>query len=726
MLAEFFADFTGIGTNWTSCTPRNWKDTKIQVIFTNDYPSATLQSINYEFTGAQATKINNFITTFGVNQGIPYQITVNGQQVFFGVIDTANESSMFQCDNVKCPLKKIGSIDWLMDSAEATTFRAIWDATQPANAFPTISASNPGYKPMPGYPIMGPPPGDPNYQPAIFYYQKFPYCTTFREWETGIIYMMEELSLAQHVYTSLVNTYNAISNTIGSIADATFIEAAAMVVSDAFQLVYDIFLVNALAGLTETLINQTVGVTKYKYGMLVSDLMNAGVYYINNILGTPTSASAQMKFKSTIFDGTGYGGIYKNTCIIPKKNLKVVLGKNLIPSMFGGNLDFSGAGWGQLTEGNEAFAGTIGPPYGYYDGNYKKLINDIKAVFNGSVVVFGNTIQLEEKHFWNNIANFQLPNTEVPGPNVNWLDIPDPHSTNFMTEGAFSYIVRFMTDGSDEMTLKNYKGTTAMATIQPARSYNPLYTLAPPSRDIILPFALAKRKEQYNVAEQVINDLLTGIQDIINTLFVDPLNDVINAINAVVSVVGAKITPLNPIKPVSLTLNRIGYMETSNDTFTTQKIVIGDPQGKNVMHIISDFAPAGVPQFFDPGGAWNTVNPANAPPNGNVVGSYPWTQNPMSAAALLGTPKNNQFHGLNLLTRGNQWKVYKNKTFPMCLTEFLQIVNNTNVLKDAKGNYGKFDKILFNIYLNKAENVDYKINVTYDLNLTEILDIDGN
>ena len=81
--ALFEADFTGTGNNFQSCIPRNYKDTRFQVIFTNDFPSATLQAILFEFvndpTGEKnADNIYQFIAKYGVNQGIPYRISVDG------------------------------------------------------------------------------------------------------------------------------------------------------------------------------------------------------------------------------------------------------------------------------------------------------------------------------------------------------------------------------------------------------------------------------------------------------------------------------------------------------------------------------------------------------------------------------------------------------------------------------------------------------------------------
>ena len=686
--ALFEADFTGTGNNFQSCIPRNYKDTRFQVIFTNDFPSATLQAILFEFvndpTGEKnADNIYQFIAKYGVNQGIPYRISVDGVVLFVGVIDLPKRATRRECVIIKAPLKRIGGIDWFMECAQASPFRAMYDNG-----------------------LFSPPPGDPGYNPnAKFFYGKIPYALTFRDYEQGLLTFIQEITLILHTYKAAADTV-ADANKLGT--DAANDTAVAgtisgIVAGDVLALVgqvaYDVFLLASLTGLTENLINQTVGVTKYKYCMSVMDLINAGLYYINNILGSTVPGT--LTFKSTIFDGTGYGGIYKNTYIIPKKtirpltpttsNLGLPVLEDFVSSLLKG---------GVLTTGNEAIAGTVGPPYGFQDGDLKKLFMDLKTVFNGAVKVVGTEIQFEEQHYWNNVAKFQLPNVDKPGYNANW---PQPDFFNW-DKLAFNYLVRFQTDSTDEMTLKNYKGTTAMCTIQPKNIRNVQYLLPPPSQDIIFPFALAKRKETYNAYEQIIMDILTAITDTINNVLVNPINALINTLNSVLSIFGAHITPLNPLKK-AFGFNRIGWLELSGDSFQIPKIFIADPQGNNIVHVISDWAPSGVPQFF---------NSAGQP------------ENPMSAAAMLGTPANNQFHGLNLATRGNQWLGYENKEFPMCLPDFQLLVNNTNVLTDSNGKFGKFDGLEWWLYNDIAQKATYWINENYDNDLTETLSIDGN
>ena len=660
--------------------PRNWRDTKLECLFTNDFPSATVQAINYEWVKDNAKSINSYIAAglaggTGIGEGIPLQIDINGYVIFSGIIDLANASTEIECDMIKAPIKKIGSIDWFMDMAESIPFSLLVDTG-----------------------IISPPLGDPNYNPsAKYFYKKVPYSITFRDWEQGLFLLLEEFSLIQHIYQAVNETINDITNIGGTATAAGTIAGApaavpmgvAEIISIAADIVYDSLLIIELVSLTETLINQTVGVKKYKYAMTAIDAINAGIYYMNQQGGVPPG----LTFKSSILQGTGYGGIYANTTIMPKKNIKVTLGSNLIPPFLGGKA------WGALTFGNEAWPNTVGPPYGHPDSNLKKLFQDLIQVFNGSVKIIGNQVQFEEQHYWNNIAIYTMPNTGKPGNDI--LNYPAPYGTNW-NELTYSYLLKFLTDSGDEMTIKNYKGTTCQVQIQPKIVKNVLNLTPPPATEKDFPFALAKRKEEYNVAEQVVNDLLTAVQDVVNTLLW-PINAVINGINSIISLFGGSVNTIPNIS-VSWTMNRIGWLEVSNDSWQEPKIFIGTQVGSD-WQIISDYVPAGVPQFSNSAG-----QPENA----------------MSAIALMGTPANSQFHGLNLMSRGNQWLLYKSKEIPFCLSDFKQIINN-NIFKtaDKVPLYGKFEKFQWDVYNEKATNVEYRVNKQYTNNYNESITVDG-
>ncbi len=114
----------------------------------------------------------------------------------------------------------------------------------------------------------------------------------------------------------------------------------------------------------------------------------------------------------------------------------------------------------------------------------------------------------------------------------------------------------------------------------------------------------------------------------------------------------------------------------------------------------------------------------------------------MSAWALM-----NLFHSLNLPlftpvdrngnkqpTIHNQWLIFKGKRFPLGPTDFLNILNynvlnvkiKSPVTNELITVFGKFDKILWDLYHEVVETADYRVSYQYTENLYTSITIDGN
>jgi hypothetical protein len=98
-------------------------------------------------------------------------------------------------------------------------------------------------------------------------------------------------------------------------------------------------------------------------------------------------------------------------------------------------------------------------------------------------------------------------------------------------------------------------------------------------------------------------------------------------------------------------------------------------------------------------GSWygsGAVNTVAIPPLVNILNSN------SSAFSLF-----NDFHKLNTIDY-NQWLIFKDKIIKFGLQDFLQVYLN-NVFITADGQYGKFDKLVWEIQKDEATGVDYRI-----------------
>ncbi len=509
--ANFGNGFVNIGP------PLNWKtDTKSEVAFTSDTPSAAIQNGNFIWLGDVAARINIYIAQgmtggTGIGEGIPIQISVNNSNpviyIFQGVIDIANQGALFEIDKVQAPLKRIGSIDWLDTLFEGITYTLLEQTACPD--FTTYI----------GTPGSG----------AKYIYKKVPYVVTQEtDVPQALMLILEGISEVQQIYQALKTTLNEIALIVGDIASVPFdipaiaIDFASLVI----DIGYDVILSIALVGLIETILNNLGIITSWKYAMTATDLIMVAIDYVNNQGGNPS-----IKFSSTIFGvnaAAGYNGVYATTptqavTLMPKKPIKE--NASLEQSFFQG---------GVAAKGNELDAPNT---YGYYDDNVKQYFKDIGGTFNAKLFVFtvgsGISINFEEIHHYYNIANFNVPNTEKPGFNLN---LPSPFAYNW-PELNWDYELIFRIDEQEERTTIVYTGTSCAVVTQPIIVDNTLNLLPPRSKSVQLPFALAKRKEYPNVVEKVAFWLANAVEDVWK-LLIDGINAVIGAINSVISTFG--------------------------------------------------------------------------------------------------------------------------------------------------------------------------------------------
>lgn len=512
--------------------PYNWREIKFQALFTDEFPSSQLQSILFEWRGPVAIKINKYFTDgllfgTGIGEGIPLEISVGVPEVKFNVIiDLTHPSTEFEPDIVKTAIKRIGSIDWFSDLLESITFNLL-----------SITPI-PGFKTIIGLPNSG----------AKYSYKQVPYVVTIPEdLFQAISMIMEEYSLISALKTNISITSADISDfakDLENLIDDGI--GALMLVEDTVVMIldiaFDIFLVGAIVGNVEMMVNQYGLCKKYKYAMLVRDHISAVIDYINFIGagGYPT-----ITWKSSIFSDPASG--YYDLTLMPKKILKE-----------NSSISFDVLHGGKATRGTE-----IGIPntYGYYDYDAKRFLSEILRVFNAKATFIGNELNIEELHFFNNHAGVQLPNVDKPGFNFNW---PLPNGTNWQ-ELAWYYRIAFAIDSMEERTSIVYTGTSCAVTIQPLIVKNVANIIPPKSQNITFDFSLAKRKQYLNVMENVVNDILKTIKPIH-----DKLADVTSTLSGLVGGGSVKEWPTDPLSGL------IGCMEVSGDQWEEPKLFIGN------------------------------------------------------------------------------------------------------------------------------------------------------
>ena len=668
-----------LGGGLTDCElPFNWPDIKFEALFTNEFPSASLGAIVFEFRGQIAIQINNYLATsqYAYSEGIPLEVAFGNPIVAFPVIlNTGDASCSFDAEIVKCPIKRVASIDWFNDTMKSVTYQLLDDLG---------IVGNPG-------------------SGAKYISKQVPYVVTVpTDIPQAVMLIMQEYALINQIIqatTTTTNIYTKEIDDIISLIDVysdyldAFAIAGDIIIMIAYT-AYDAVLIIAAIGNIEMLLSQFGLLKKYKYAFTVNDLINSAVDYVNSL-----GVVAPFKFNSTIFaDPTSP---YYNTTIMPRKSLKEhSFDDGIVKLLMGG---------GALTRGSE-----IGVPntYGYFDYDTSRLLEQINQVFNSKGTMLGNTYNIEELHHFdsgpNSIGLFTLPNVDNPGYNKNW---PAPPNTNW-SEREWYYRIAFAIDTQDERTTLDFTGTSCSVLIQPKLIKTAINLLSPGSKDITFPFSLAKRKEYLSVIELVVNDILASVAPVYNVLA--------DIYNTIVSIVGGSPLPAMPTNPLE---GLIGCMEVSSDTWSEQKIFIGTETGSPLLEIggtILQGTPNSIEWQIAPNNGRNK-NGIWVNPNAGSGTEYPG-EGYMSSYALM-----QQFHGKNLLSRGNQWLIYKNKRFPMDSNIFNQVLNY-NVFTTADGKYGKFDSIKLKISEDMAQDVNYRVNQIYwpSSNFYETISIDGN
>jgi hypothetical protein len=737
-------DFTGTGTNWTECHPKNLEQLEMNGVYAayteqgslaSIHPSIQLNSVPLDFYDSQASpdvsniwKYRNggLTGSVGIETGIPFQIWDNAILVFDGVLDVAN-AEIWEPDHVRCNFRQNISLDMLyniMGSINFPLLRAYnCNAGKSADGR-TITA---------GQLLMG----SPLTTTAVYQYKITAYTIIYEnEVLHAISTILHMIHMIDTFWNAIVTLVYDIANLAADIIDSPFNTAAA--IADALSLITQVLDVTIityeLIGNMQILYNQLGLIGKYKYCMVETDIIFAILTYINQQNG-----NTNFTFSSTIY-GVGGRGVFRDpkNGVAPYANYPLgqttdltqavtwMPQKRLLVNNFTGgplsviinNLVTASS----HPPGDETDPHALGPPYGCPDGNVKAWIQIILTRFNAVLKIIplanSNDIQLEDQQYWSKQTpvNVTLDNTDKEGANM--ATLPTPSDTNYK-EATFDYMLIFKTDNKEASTWLRYNGTSCNALIQPKIINNYKYVINPGGKIIEIQHARANQKAWLSLFDQAINiiaDFLVPVFDTLNILTLGALP-------------WAQPPKLNSNYP---------YLELSGDTFSEPKAFIGYAQGappaffNTTLNDNGFYSRANQGAPNPQGKCWQpTGQQAGQPgvsnypdPNGDSIGPY---ENYMSADCLMRlfhsnnwiVPEGNGYGG------GNQYDRYVNKRIKMSRVDFLTILQNGNVILWIDGTTPCIiENITWKLYEETAL-ITYRIKNTYTKNLSLSINIDG-
>jgi len=509
--------------------PLNHSAIKIDAVYTSGNPSASISSVNFEWVGETAHRINTYIEQGtqggrGIYEGIPLKIEACNQNLGFNLsLDLANTVTRIECDKVVCPIRESGRIDWLNDIAGSFTF---WYLATPTSEGGAGIITVQDYKATP-YVITEIPNGTRIVSLTVPLF----------------ILTWQAVVMLQKLVDDIVILAGYISNSLQIGGGVGLLVAGIVnVMADIVQIY---ILVNQIIKLLEDIIDNIIQEKKYKLCMRVEDLFKKACQYLG------------LNFSSSIFSSSS---LYYDTTWMPKKSVQPVQNFDLLT-----NASFK-------KPYNEL--GGSGNPYGYYDGTFKEFIQDMMLLFNAEVKVNNNTLYFEEIHHWNTQDTYLIDNTDEEGFTFN---LPAPHGTN-ASECPSVYALQFQLDNDELNTIHEYEGTSVSVQVQPFVIGDKRNLLNSKGINIQFPCSLAKRKEYFTKPELIIINMINDLN-----VLIPALNVAIPLTMAAMAgfpgyIAGFLIGKVfNPI-PDMISL-RIGWLELSNDSFSIPKIFVGTQIG---------------------------------------------------------------------------------------------------------------------------------------------------
>ena len=739
----------------------NYKGMKLQLLFTKDAMQQQLQSITFEWAKASAKFLNthrkNGLTGgLGVYEGPGLQIDAGNLplQIFDGCLDTADPSTEWSNDIVKCRIKDSGTNDWIYSYGKSITFQYL---------------TTPDYSSSSDFILAA--------QITRADYKQTPYCiSTIPDYQSAAMLSITLFIMVKESVDVVCKIASLITRCISQ--SLSWLQLIGTIIEIVLYLIYLIAIIIQSAKLMQELFDNLVQPKKTKLCMREVDLWKKMCAYFG------------LTYVSSIHcegGAYGYGGKYINATYMPSKIV--------IPNGDPALLDFKRP-QDESTNPNS---------YGYFEGTPADWIAYQEMVYNARHIVKNGCMYFEEIHKPDVLNPYILPNEGVVG---NTFLYPEPYNTN-ASEIPISYQLRFLKDDQEINTYNDYSGTFACAITKPNIVHNKKNILFNNAQNITLPVALARRKLGFTNLEKALINSFNQFSSFISDVGarVAHLNGQLNAISpaaltganpgsdtevgimvgfltgqpvysVITMVLGADGIPIFPSEPTyTIASERIGWMLLSNDFIGVPKRFIGTQNGPDwyidpnnqITQATSLLPSTGLNGSFTGSGAGGGIvgqvvtgtvvagiltctsitvgaGPTTLIITGTIAGLSGTFTSYVTASQAAGVMHGtgaitgstsvtithegnggalslmNDFHSMNLMDN-NQYLLYKNKRIKFSIKDWIALTNN-NVIKTSDGRFGKMDKILWDIH-NDYADIDYRIHEKFTNNYNITISTDG-
>jgi hypothetical protein len=757
--------------------PESWQNLEIELDFTNNSPDANIKTTTFTWLGSNAYTLNSWfknglIGGYGIFEGIPFRIEAcDGITIFDGVIDMTSEDTTFQCDLVKASVKETNRIQFLNDRAESFTFaylksiglitsndyipvpyvisiipdwlqastlvvtfiemiKLIKDAIQSVIAFINSAVG--------AFPVI--------WLMAVYLVLAIAasiYAAFLTKLAINVLKMLfnELIQPIKFKYGMKVNTmFEKACDYLGLSFSSTIFGSGFNVthVNGSFT-GYGQYIGSFNSQFTATITNGVLNIVG------VHSTFPANGVFSDNVVGFVNGQGYTIHVTGTTdgssnFYGTGTtdpisNNSYKNLVIIPKKqayfdNIKET--DHILEDIF--SPGFNRKSYDDVKNINSTI-----PSYGYYDGTFADLIRDMEDVFNAKVLIRNNTLYFERWDYWNNQANYTLPNISKEAP------FDNPYGTNAF-ELSSNYFIKYQLDSTDDNTLDNYNGTSCEMTLVPNIVGIQKNVLLKGLTEKSLNFSLAKRKTELTTPEIIINKILEklgqgspslwdmlnfwgGIATEVSDLASERLTNSINISNIAGSAIGFnEVSPpswchpaLGMVLPLpdSPSQDRIGAMLLSCDFIGVPKLLVVEDNSTSYTILYPD-------THHQNGYKIDQNN--NIPSTGlGYTDAYNLAINYHAASWAV---DKKSFYNYTIgnyqspISYPNQYLTYKENEIPLCCSDFTLLKDN-NIIKDIIGRFGRVESIKWNPF-NETALIDYKINDVFTKNLSQTIIVDGS
>lgn len=343
------------------------------------------------------------------------------------------------------------------------------------------------------------------------------------------------------VYQQILDVIEKIKDIIVELTNPSTLVSA--IIKASLMGIYLATLIIAIVNLIKNIVKQLIQPVKYHACMNVKTLLEKGCRYLG------------ISLSSSILTNT----IFSKAYIMPEKSAN------------------------PLDAANQILGFTLPNPTqqeGFYKGTMGSLLRYLKDQFNAKLYIQNDVLYFERLDYNLTPAQFVLP------------DIYQPDYKTNADEFKANYYTTFQTDTIDKNTLQEYNGTSYQVIFRPNIYQDEDLVMMKGLEEVRIPFALAKRKTDLTIPEQIVKTFLDALSIVLNVV-INTMNTLINTVNNVTGIVNDiidafdligidipfSLPSINNISPVNLgniIENRINMMKLETDFTSVPKIFLMD------------------------------------------------------------------------------------------------------------------------------------------------------